>query len=90
MPKTLKIACPDCQTTGLYKGFAEAPGEAVVCLGCSGKGWKMFQYEEFQGRKKKPGVSRIRLSRGSLLATGIGGHGEAITYTEFEQRFPES
>lgn len=85
----IKIACPSCAATGLYRGFAEAPGEAVVCLGCSGKGWKWLQYQPFEGRKRKEGVNKIRKSQGSLIATGVGGHGDAMDYAEFLRKFPE-
>jgi hypothetical protein len=89
MTQKIKIACPDCGATVLYKGFAERAGEAVVCLGCSGKGWKMFQYQPFEGRKKKSGIKVIRFSRGSFIATGVGGQGEAMDYAQFEKAIPQ-
>lgn len=85
----IKIACPSCGATGLYKGFAEVPGEAVVCLGCSGKGWKWFEYQPFEGRKKKNGIQVIRFSCGSLIVTGVGGQGKAMDYDQFEKQIPE-
>ena len=87
--ENFKIACPSCGATGLYKGFAEAVGEAVVCLQCSGKGWKWFEYQLFEGRKKKNGIEIIRFSCGSFIATGVGGHGKAMNYAQFEKQIPE-
>lgn len=87
MPR-ITCECEDCRGTGLYSGFAESKGEAVVCLGCAGSGCVTKTYTEFTGRKKKSGITTVRLSRGAFAATGIGGHGQAMTYSQFEKKFP--
>lgn len=88
MPK-IKQQCESCSGTGLYRGFCEGPGEAVVCVYCQGKGWIEHQYKEFTGRKKRKGVNKIRLSQGCFIATGAGGKGRNMTYEEFEKKFKE-
>ena len=86
--KTIKCECDSCRGTGLYQGFAEGKGEAVICLACGGQGWTTFTYTEFEGRKKKRGVTSIRHSRGGFIATGVGGVGETMSYAEFEKKIP--
>lgn len=83
---SIDIECQSCRATGVYCGFCEAPGEAVVCLGCGGTGKQKFQYEPFKGRKSKRGIKTVRKSIGKSLATGIGGTGRSITYAEFMKR----
>lgn len=80
---TIDSECSSCSGTGLYCGFAEPKGTAVVCLGCNGTGCKKILYNPFTGRKPKNGVHTVRLSRGSLLATGVGPAGNSISYQDF-------
>lgn len=82
--------CRDCKGTGLYSGFCEAQGEAVICVRCEGKGWVEYSYTPFTGRKRRVGVKSIRRSRGSFLATGFGGAGEAMSYAEFQRQIPST
>lgn len=35
---TYKAECQDCRATGLYSGFAEPKGTAVICHKCDGTG----------------------------------------------------
>lgn len=86
--KTITHECESCSGTGLYSGFAEPKGTAVICLSCGGQGWVQTRYREFTGRKKKAGIKSIRASAGGLLATGVGGVGAAMTYAEFEKQIP--
>jgi hypothetical protein len=55
------VECQACKGTGLYKGFAERGGAAVVCHNCKGTGEVTFtyQYEEFTGRKDIDNVTRV-------------------------------
>lgn len=70
MTKTMfKVECNACKSTGLYKGFAEPPGHAVVCYQCDGKGY--FEASSvastavlFTGRKAKPGITQVLLDGG--------------------------
>lgn len=57
----MEIQCKSCGGTGVYVGMAEREGAAVVCSSCNGTGkcWYAFEYEEFTGRKKKDGVTRV-------------------------------
>lgn len=51
--------CPSCGGTGLYSGFGEGEGAAVVCHGCKGHGYRVSQFKAFEGLKPKPGVRRV-------------------------------
>lgn len=87
---TIKHECDACSGTGLYRGFCEGDGQAVVCVRCEGRGWVNYTYKLFAGRKKRRGVREIRYSRGSSIATGFGGQGEPMSYAQFEQRIPDA
>lgn len=90
MTEKLKIKeqCPDCNGTGLYSGFAEPKGHAVICNGCNGQAWRYHYYTKFEGRKKKRGIKTIQQSKGRFIATGVGATGKTMTYAEFEQTVP--
>ena len=87
---TIKHECESCGGTGLYQGFCEGKGNAVICLNCGGKGWAKYTYKEFTGRKRRKGIKEIRFSRGAFIATGVGGKGDSMTYAEFEKRIPDA
>ena len=60
--KTFQIECQYCYGTGLYSGFAEGPGGAVICKGCQGSGCEVFVVQNpFIKRKRK------RISNGQKL-----------------------
>jgi hypothetical protein len=80
----VKAECRACGATGVYQGFAEGRDEAVVCLECDGTGCKVIRYTPFTKRRLKRGVKVVRRSRGSFIATGVGGTGRAVTYAEFQ------
>lgn len=84
----VKEECSECHGTGLYSGMCEAKGEAVICCGCDGQGWRWHHFAKFEGRKLKRGIKTIRRSQGTFIATGVGGTGKSMTYAEFEKRFP--
>lgn len=83
--ETVKAECAACGATGLYSGFAEPKGTAVVCLECDGSGCKEIYFTPFTRRKGRRGIQTISRSRGSFIATGIGSVGESVTYQEFQQ-----
>jgi hypothetical protein len=86
MPKiTVKTECGACGGTGLYCGFAEPKGTAVVCLRCDGTGCANIEYTPFERRKAKRGVHTVQRSRGSFIGTGVGPAGRSITYAAFER-----
>jgi hypothetical protein len=86
---SLKAECSSCRGTGLYSGFAEPEGTAVVCVTCQGQGWTSLAYTEFTGRKKRHGIRKVARSRGITLVGGVGPTSDApMTYAEFERQFP--
>lgn len=82
---TIDIECPSCGGTGLYAGFAEPKGTAVVCLTCSGTGKTQYSYTPFTHRKEKKGIHTVQRSRGSLIALGIGPTGGSVSYNDFQR-----
>jgi hypothetical protein len=83
--ETIKVECKDCGATGLYKGFAESEGVAVICLTCRGSGCQEISFKPFIKRKQRNGIRIIYRSRGSFVGTGVGPAGGSITYQEFQQ-----
>jgi len=53
--------CRACGGTGLYVGFAEKDGAAVVCCKCKGTGCEHIkvEYTPFVRRKVRPGIDRV-------------------------------
>ena len=91
MRKLIEVTCQcdSCSGTGLYSGFAEPKGVAVVCAGCNGTGYQQLQVTPFTGRKKMKGIKAVMRSRGCFLATGVGPvGGTTMTYAEFEKKYP--
>lgn len=69
------IRCTACDGTGLYVGFAEKDGAAVVCGKCKGTGCYKFrlEYEPFTGRRIRAGVERVyRVNPGIGIGEGPG------------------
>lgn len=87
---TIQCECNACHGTGLYSGFAEAKGTAVVCLGCAGTGAATVSWTSYSGRKKKAGIKSVSRSQGRSIATGVGAAGEAMTYAQFVHDIPEA
>ena len=81
---TVDVECSSCGGTGLYCGFAEPKGTAVVCLSCKGTGKSQLIYTPFTRRKEKRGVQTVRRSKGSLIFAGVGPTGGTISYQEFQ------
>jgi DnaJ-class molecular chaperone len=82
--KELHIECGACHGTGLYSGFMERAGEAVVCVQCGGTGRQTIRYNEYTGRKKKRGIKQIRA--GSGLIVDQPSRNSWFTYEEFEAK----
>lgn len=80
---SIVIECGSCDGTGLYRGMAEGPGDAVVCLRCNGSGHQLYEYKQFDGRKRRTDVKRVFASKGSFILS-CGPVGSPITYEEFE------
>lgn len=56
---TVKAVCKSCNGTGLYSGFAEQEGTAVVCQTCDGTGCSSLSYTPFEKRKGKQGIEKV-------------------------------
>lgn len=86
----VQTECGACSGTGLYSGFAEPKGVAVVCLQCNGTGCHEISYIPFICRKPKANIKTVQLSRGSFILS-CGPAGRRITYAEFiAGKIPES
>ena len=85
MPEVISVdtVCRACSGTGLYHGFAEPEGVAVVCLDCEGSGKMQMRYTPFTGRQTRTDITRVQASRGRFIATGVGPAGASISYAEF-------
>lgn len=57
--QTLDTQCPSCSGTGLYIGYAEHNGAAVVCGKCQGTGNFQISYTPFTGRLEHPDVTHV-------------------------------
>lgn len=57
----LNIVCGDCGGTGLYVGFAEKDGAAVICSTCEGTGCEKYEFrcELFKKRKLRKDTKRV-------------------------------
>lgn len=83
--RTVKAECKSCGGTGLYSGFAEPKGTAVICLECGGTGCMKITYTPFTKRRGDTGIHTVRRSCGSFIGAGVGPVGGSITYKEFQQ-----
>jgi len=83
MHKEIEIECRSCGSTGIYSGFCEPKGTAVVCGTCGGSGCEIVRFKPFEKRRRRRGIKTVSLSRGMMLATGVGAVGESISYSDF-------
>jgi len=83
MAVTVKTICKACDGTGLYCGFMEPKGTAVVCIRCGGTGCDMLKYMPFVCRKGRRGIKIVSRSQGAAIISGVGATGPCITYAEF-------
>ena len=88
MSDKFKVECGYCGATGLYKGFAEPIGFAVICYHCGGKGYSeavavSSEAKLFTHRKRKEGVQRVLADSGMwMLRTGTE---KTISIADFEK-----
>lgn len=78
----VRARCDTCNGSGVYQGFAEKKGEAVVCEACEGEGCHTITYTPFAGRTTVKGVEKVYWSAGTSLL-GCGPIGNPVTYREF-------
>lgn len=83
---TVKAECKSCGGTGLYCGFAEPKGTAVICLTCKGSGCEEITYTPFTGPKEKKNIQTVKKSAGTFIVTGIGPieSGKGCSYSDFK------
>ena len=65
-----RFECMYCGGTGLYQGFAEPKGTAVVCNRCGGTGHMDNGKKPFTGRKRKRGIRRVINDGGLWMMRG--------------------
>lgn len=68
--------CKSCGGTGLYVGFAEKDGAAVVCHTCKGTGCHhvKIEYDDFEKRERRKGVKRVyEVNPGICIGGSKGG-----------------
>lgn len=75
--------CKDCQGTGVYKGLGERDVFGVVCYHCDGTGKRheKIEYDDFEGRKRIPGVTQMLECNPGIVA-GINPE-EGLTIESF-------
>lgn len=81
-----RAECSACRATGVYQGFCEGKHEAVECLQCGGTGCETVSFVPFTHRRRRRGIKTVRKSRGTFIATGVGGTGEAEAYRDWFKR----
>jgi len=82
--QTVKVECGSCGGTGLYCGFAEKKGTAVVCLSCGGSGCVEISFTPFVKRKGKRGIHIvIRAAAQDKPGSAGDGYGRSISYERF-------
>lgn len=71
--------CHSCGGTGLYSGFAERDGCAVVCVTCKGTGCEKISinYTPFEKRKERRDIKRVFKS-----SCGYGHSADTVTTQE--------
>jgi DnaJ-class molecular chaperone len=80
----VKAECGSCSGTGLYRGFAEPQGTAVVCHTCRGTGCQTITYKPFERRQRKQGIQRVLCDGGMWFARN--GNEKTISVDEFYSR----
>ena len=83
-----RFECMACGGTGLYSGFAEPKGHAVVCNRCGGTGHCTYGQKPFTGRKTKRGISRV-ICDGGLWMTRGPNPPQTISIAEFKEKTKE-
>jgi len=84
---SIETQCKSCGGSGVYRGYQEAKGLAVVCHTCKGTGCEVLKYTPFKGRKRRNDVDIVRISGGAF---GSGPQGTTVSYEDFLQgRLPQ-
>lgn len=67
---SVRAECDACNGTGVYKGYCERQLQGRECRDCHGKGWKVYNFWQFTGRRYKPGISSVIMRDGSEISYG--------------------
>ena len=80
--EVLQVECRVCGASGLYAGFGEVEGAAVVCRTCRGTGAEEIAVTPFTERRPKESVTRVYAANpGIVIAPRLGG---GISYDEWK------
>lgn len=52
--------CPDCEGTGIYRGFGEGRGVGAICRTCNGTGALEREVKEFKQRRMRADIQTVR------------------------------
>jgi hypothetical protein len=78
MSKTqIEVECSACGATGLYCGFAEPKGVAVVCRQCGGTGKEVLSGTPFTYRKRRRNVEWV-MDDGGMWFARTGGESKIL------------
>lgn len=83
--------CAACQGTGLYVGFAEQAGYAVVCSSCKGTGkvHRVIEYDDYEGRQPREGVHTVLACNPGIVVGGdLDFGGQSFAAWEAGKSFP--
>ena len=79
----IKTLCDSCGGTGLYSGFAEPKGVAVICKVCGGTGCELISYIPFKKQKRKRNIHTVLLDDGFWFTRTSGEKIPEISAKEF-------
>lgn len=79
---TIKAECDTCHGTGIYKGYSEGHsgnGLGTVCTRCRGRGWREYDFWQFEHRKIRYDIGYVRMP-----------DGRTVEYAQFLREVPEN
>jgi DnaJ-class molecular chaperone len=81
---SVEAECSACGGSGVYSGWQEPKGIAVICYRCNGTGKHIIDYKPFAGRKRRKGIATILIDKGTIN----GVHDiQSMTYEHFLTEF---
>ena len=81
----IEAECIECKGTGLYSGYMEPKGTAVICIRCDGSGCKEIAFTPFIEKKNRSDIQIVKRSSGSFIGVPFEPDSNSITYDEFQQ-----
>ena len=70
---TIKAECDSCHGSGVFKGYSEGHkdnGLGTMCSSCRGRGWKEYNFWEFEHRKIRHDIGHVRMPNGEIVEYG--------------------